>query len=410
MSPDPVDIGGGSLNLYTYVDNDPVNRIDPSGKFIQYFINVLRNWGRRTFLIPEQDLKREFGGTYLDTDMMIKTAGKTRHITPDQKTAMEEGAIKTGMSTAESFALMPVTTVEQSIGQVAIENTIDATTELIQNNGSNSTATNVATNGTPVVSEQGTTEIITPGDPNEKVGPEGYGPDRIISADDELYYTVYFENDPEIASAPAQEVFITDNLDENLDWSTFRPTEIVWGDYTISIPPDAASFSTRQTITDYRPEVDKSWWVDVNVEIDGSGTVVWTFRTLDPETGDLPEDVLAGFLPVNDESGRGEGHVAFTITLKPGLQDGTRITNKASIVFDVEDAIETNEVFNTIGTVAETVPGDVDSNETVNAVDVQLVINEALGIDTGYDCDINVDGDINAMDVQLVINAALGLL
>jgi len=44
-----------------------------------------------------------------------------------------------------------------------------------------------------------------------------------------------------------------------------------------------------------------------------------------------------------------------------------------------------------------------------NALDVQLVINEDLGIDTGYDCDINGDGAVNALDVQLVINAALGI-
>ncbi|MCD6288287.1 MAG: right-handed parallel beta-helix repeat-containing protein, partial [Candidatus Hydrogenedentes bacterium] len=55
------------------------------------------------------------------------------------------------------------------------------------------------------------------------------------------------------------------------------------------------------------------------------------------------------------------------------------------------------------------VPGDVDGSGIVNAIDVQLVINEALGIDTGRDCDINGDTRIDAVDVQLVINAALGI-
>ena len=40
---------------------------------------------------------------------------------------------------------------------------------------------------------------------------------------------------------------------------------------------------------------------------------------------------------------------------------------------------------------------------------MQLVINEALGISTGLDCDINGDESVNAVDVQLVINAALGI-
>ena len=52
---------------------------------------------------------------------------------------------------------------------------------------------------------------------------------------------------------------------------------------------------------------------------------------------------------------------------------------------------------------------DIDGNGAVNASDVQLVINAALGIDTGYNCDVDGDGATNATDVQLVINAALGL-
>ncbi len=53
--------------------------------------------------------------------------------------------------------------------------------------------------------------------------------------------------------------------------------------------------------------------------------------------------------------------------------------------------------------------GDVNCDISVNAVDVQLVINEALGLPTDYDCDVNDDGPVNAVDVQLVINAALGI-
>lgn len=53
---------------------------------------------------------------------------------------------------------------------------------------------------------------------------------------------------------------------------------------------------------------------------------------------------------------------------------------------------------------------DVNGNGEINAVDVQLVINEALGISTGYSGDIDANGLVNAVDVQLVINGALGLL
>lgn len=56
-------------------------------------------------------------------------------------------------------------------------------------------------------------------------------------------------------------------------------------------------------------------------------------------------------------------------------------------------------------------PEDIDGDGRVNAVDVQLVINAALGLDVGeLDADVNGSGSANAVDVQLVINAALGVM
>jgi len=54
---------------------------------------------------------------------------------------------------------------------------------------------------------------------------------------------------------------------------------------------------------------------------------------------------------------------------------------------------------------------DVNADGSVNAVDVQLVINGALGLTpaSGVNTDITGDGQSNAVDVQLVINAALGI-
>ena len=54
-------------------------------------------------------------------------------------------------------------------------------------------------------------------------------------------------------------------------------------------------------------------------------------------------------------------------------------------------------------------PADVNFDGAINAVDLQLVVNGALGIDTGADCDVNHDGRVNAVDVQLAVNAVLGL-
>ncbi|MBI4558677.1 MAG: hypothetical protein HY706_13940, partial [Candidatus Hydrogenedentes bacterium] len=55
-------------------------------------------------------------------------------------------------------------------------------------------------------------------------------------------------------------------------------------------------------------------------------------------------------------------------------------------------------------------PADIDGDSEVNATDVQLVINAALGLNIGFDADANGDGTVDATDVQTVINAALGLI
>jgi len=60
--------------------------------------------------------------------------------------------------------------------------------------------------------------------------------------------------------------------------------------------------------------------------------------------------------------------------------------------------------------VAVPVAGDIDSSDSVNAVDVQIVINDALGISTGHSCDVDMGGFVDAVDVQLVINAALHIV
>jgi RHS repeat-associated protein/uncharacterized repeat protein (TIGR01451 family) len=191
--------------------------------------------------------------------------------------------------------------------------------------------------------------ILRPIDPNEKTAPAGAGPLQMVTVDDEFHYTIYFEN-VITATAPAQEVFILDTLDTDLDWSTVRLTEVAFGDRVIAAGEDADQFHAQVSVPDYRRDVRKSWWVDITARLDGyNGQMRWTLRTLDPETGDLPVDPFAGFLPPNDDTGRGEGHVSFRIRPRADLANGTVITNQASIVFDTEASILTNQVWNTIG-------------------------------------------------------------
>ncbi|MGQ9608197.1 MAG: FlgD immunoglobulin-like domain containing protein [bacterium] len=67
-----------------------------------------------------------------------------------------------------------------------------------------------------------------PIDPNDKIGPPGFDlegtPDnqlkRFVTINSQMRYNVLFEN-LETATAATQEFLITDQLDSNLDWSTF---------------------------------------------------------------------------------------------------------------------------------------------------------------------------------------------
>ena len=60
------------------------------------------------------------------------------------------------------------------------------------------------------------------------------------------------------------------------------------------------------------------------------------------------------------------------------------------------------------GTITVCSKCDINLDGTMNVVDVQLEINEALGVTPAVN-DLNGDGQVNVVDVQIVINAALGL-
>ncbi len=223
--------------------------------------------------------------------------------------------------------------------------------------------------------------VVASVDPNEKVGSMGTGAEQSIDAGDRLNYVVYFENKSS-ASAAAQEVFVTDCLGHNLDWTTLTFDEIAFGDVVVGNSSSESLFNTRVTIPDHRPGEDKEWWVDVTSEFDlGTGCLDVTFRTLDPDTGDWPDDVFAGFLPPEDGTGRGQGHIMLSVNSKGDLEDGTIITNRGTIVFDINEAIVTNEWFNTIG-----MPATPLLTVTVAGTGVGTVTSYPLGIDCGSDC------------------------
>ena len=83
--------------------------------------------------------------------------------------------------------------------------------------------------------------------------------------------------------------------------------------------------------------------VGVNASINTvTGVLSWTMQSVDPTTGGLPANPLAGFLPPNNSNNLGTGYVTFSVTPKSGLANGTTIANQGSIIFDVNSAIGTN--------------------------------------------------------------------
>jgi len=193
--------------------------------------------------------------------------------------------------------------------------------------------------------------VVTSRDPNDILGPAGVGPDRHIIPEQDFPFTIRFEN-AEDADVAAQEVFVTQTLDSDFDFSTFEFASFNFGDTTVTLPTGLQSFDESVEYTD---EDGDLFFVNVVGAFDAqSGEVSWIFRTLDPATGDLPADVFAGFLPPNDDSRRGEGFVSYFVRPDEGLATGTTLDAIASIVFDVNDPIITPEHSNTVDVGAPT--------------------------------------------------------
>ena len=153
-----------------------------------------------------------------------------------------------------------------------------------------------------------------------------------------------FENEA-TASLPAQQVVVTDTLDSsNLDLSTFSLGPIGFGSYTLTPPSGAQQFSGG---IDLRPDLNLIVKVDAGLNI-STGVVTWRFTSLDPDTEQLTTDPAAGFLPPNTTPPQGEGRMLYSIHLKAGIASGTVVCNQATVVFDANSPIDTQNWCNTV--------------------------------------------------------------
>ncbi|MEI6445074.1 MAG: CARDB domain-containing protein, partial [Nostocales cyanobacterium ELA583] len=185
--------------------------------------------------------------------------------------------------------------------------------------------------------------VVVPKDPNDILGPTGFGENRWIDTDEPFRYTIRFEN-ATTATAPAQEVFITQQLDADLDWRTFRVDDYGWSGAVYELEGNRAFHSTRIDLTK-----TKGFYVDVAATIDTiTGIATWRISTIDPTTGEAPLNAQAGFLPTNDKDGAGEGFVSYSVRTKSTVKTGDVIDAKAQIIFDTEEPIDTPPIFNTL--------------------------------------------------------------
>lgn len=187
-------------------------------------------------------------------------------------------------------------------------------------------------------------EVVFSCDPNAKSGLQGIGEEKYTRLANELPFIIFCEN-VDTASAAAQEVLIIDTLDvEKMNLGSFSFGPISFGTNVITPPPRTKQFAGS---VDFRP--NDTLLVNVNAQFDTlTGVALWHFQAIDPNTGKPPEDPQKGVLPPNVISPKGEGSVSFNIIPKDSLSFGTKILNRASIIFDTNPAIATNEWINTI--------------------------------------------------------------
>lgn len=143
-----------------------------------------------------------------------------------------------------------------------------------------------------------TQTLVDSYDPNDKtVNEAGF---QASNTESYLHYLVRFQN---TGTADAINVRIEDQLDENLNWSTFRP------------------------IASSHPN---------SVSMDADGKITFSFPNVN-----LPAEQ-------DDEPGS-HGYVLYKVKLKSGLNVNNDIYNTAYIYFDFNEAIVTNTVMTDLG-------------------------------------------------------------
>ena len=179
-------------------------------------------------------------------------------------------------------------------------------------------------------------------DPNDLVGPPGFGVPMWIAGPKQIQYTLAFNNLP-TATKPATNVYVTDTFDPStLDLTTLVVNAVTFGSTNYALPNIPLASQTFSQDIDLRPALDLLVRVTGALNL-STNQVTVSFLSLDPATGMTPTNPLAGFLA----PGEG-GAVLFTVNPKPGFTTGTAIQDSGAVVFDTNPPINTNVWSNSI--------------------------------------------------------------
>ena len=175
-------------------------------------------------------------------------------------------------------------------------------------------------------------------DPNELLGPAGVDSVRWVSINDVLNYTIFFENDPEFATAHAQKVDVRFDFPDKKLMKGFTLGNYCFSNQSFTIDNEPNIYVTRLDVRD-----SLKIFVDVTAGLEVTKQqAFWTFASIDPETGFAPWQSDLGVLAVNDSTHVGEGFVNFRLRPYDGMETGDTISFAANIVFDTNDTIPTN--------------------------------------------------------------------
>ena len=215
----------------------------------------------------------------------------------------------------------------------------------------------------------GSSSPYTPVDPNDIYGYLSQAGSKFITDSvAKVNYTIEFENDTAFATAAAHSIVIKDTLDKKyFVLEEFMPTGVRIGDREVFL--NETEVKTQNDVISFVKTIDMRPEINAIAQVDGTfstqtGIAQWTFQSLDPMTMEPTYDLVQGILPVNFDGTSGIGEVMFEIGVKQGKADGAEIKNRASIVFDYEDAIITPTWTNIVDAVAPS--SAIDNSWMVN--------------------------------------------